>query len=120
VTVFHYTCEHGRAALGDSGELMTGRMLNPRMPAWLWMSDLVWMTDLSVPIRDALGLTMRLTGCDRTRHRYVVTDATHVVPWTSVRRTVSHPEDVEDVPGARPAHWYVSRVPVPVLYAPNR
>lgn len=80
---------------------------------------LVWLTDLDAPARDALGLTSHLIDCDRTQHRYRVTDLTSVQHWLQVRR--SHPlrDELEHARGARPMHWYVSLLPVSVIYDPT-
>jgi hypothetical protein len=118
--LWHYTCEHSRAKLGDVGELVPlARLagLDDLPPT----SVFVWLTDLSVPIPAALGLTRLSLRCDRTEHRYRVTDVAGVLPWVAVRRDTP-PRwryALESAPGAMPAHWYVSEGPVPVEYAPE-
>lgn len=114
--MWHYTCDHGRAALGVRGWVVPAHLWAPRTdpyPTGQW----AWFTDLATPNRDALGLTMNLTKCDRTAYRYRVTDEAHVVPWMHVRRHVPGAlrDDLESAPGARPRHWWVSVEPVPVV-----
>lgn len=112
--LYHYTCDHGHS-------LIDGVVI----PATFQTQDALggpgeyaWFTDLSVPIRDALGLTSTILDCDRTAHRYRVLDAECIRPWREARRVYRWGVDLEQAPGARPAHWYVSTEPVPVVYDP--
>jgi hypothetical protein len=122
--LYHYTCDHGQAHLGDSGELLSGwdqvnakrrRILPPT-------ARFIWMTDMVRPLINPLGLTRQFITCDRTAHRYRVLDRTKVMWWCDVRRHV--PAEWRDLletsEGARPAHWFVSLDPVPVAYDPIR
>lgn len=107
-TLYHYTCDHGHQGIGSGTGVLLAR-------------GLAWLTDLEVPIRDALGLTSVILSCDRTRHRYRATDALeHVRPWMEVRRQVpaAWVEALETTPGAAPRHWWVSSWPVMVEYDP--
>jgi hypothetical protein len=114
--LWHYTCEHAADKIGERGVLLPGAELNKDLPEWLWWANYVWLTDLPAANRGALGLTSYAIECDRTEYRYRVLDARHVRSWISIRRTLSHPEDVEDATlDGRPAHWYVSTHPVPVV-----
>lgn len=117
--LWHYTCHHGWAALGNVGELVPARNLTDRIPPGWWPGDFVWTTDLAAPIRDALGLTMELAACDRTRHRYRVTDPATCTPWVDVRHVFPDAHLLENAPGARPRHWWVSPLPVPAVYDPR-
>lgn len=117
-TLWHYTCEHAREKLGDAASLVPARYLSDKIPERYWPAELIWLTDLAVPIRDALGLTSRWSTCDRTTHRYRVTDTTYCYPWMEIRHVVPNPEYLEAVDGTRPRHWWVARVPVPVVYDP--
>jgi len=110
--LYHYTCEHQAPQIADDGELIPNPMVQP---------SLVWMTDLTVPIRHGLGLTSELLECDRTRFRFTVADDARdlFVWWPRWRRAhrehlpIAH--DLEEAAGARPAHWWVSESPVRVL-----
>lgn len=109
--LWHYTCRHGHDAI--RGWLHPGT------------DGMIWLTDLDAPIRDALGLTMHLTNCDRTEYRYAVLDTSEVVPWWLARKLpdVVEParrEALETARGAMPMHWWVAATPVPVTYAPRR
>lgn len=117
-TLWHYTCEHSAAKLGASGLLVPALELVPferrdRLP---WWGDLVWLTDLAVPIRDALGLSSLGLVCDRIEHRYRVTDAETCRWWIEARKVMPSEWRVplEQAPGARPRHWWVSAMWVPV------
>jgi hypothetical protein len=126
VILYHYTCEHGRAALGDSdGVVVPPRVHSPghldSLPVRFGvLAELSWFTDLDVPYREALGLTSTLDGmCDRTRYRYRVVADRDVERWLRSRwRTVPVLRALEHAPGAMPSHWYVSSHPVPVVYDP--
>lgn len=117
-TLYHFTCDHGHVGIGDRGNLVPAASLTEkRVP---WTGCLVWLTDLPRPNRDALGLTMHSISCDRTVHRYRVTDSALTRRWTSLARDLprGYRESLEAAPGARPRHWWVSDNPVPVVYDP--
>lgn len=113
-TLWHYTCTHSRSRIGVVGLLVPARQLVDGTLDDYWPSAFVWLTDLSVPSRDVLGLTSNYQRCDRTAYRYRVTDTQHVHPWVTVRRTVPDAELLEAITGCRPRHWFVSTEPVPV------
>lgn len=117
-TFYHYTCDHGRQSIGASGELLPAFMLtDKKIP---WTGFVVWLTDLERPERDALGLTSNFISCDRTAHRYRVTDSREVMRWSLYARLLTREqrEVVEATPGAMPAHWFVSVAGVPAVYDP--
>jgi hypothetical protein len=116
--LFHYTCTHAIDAIDDDGLLRPITDVHP-----LTLDDgvlpLLWLTDLSVPIRDALGLTSTILRCDRTEIRYDVTSTDDVLAWTDWRRAHRHDARIlriasvlESESGARPAHWFVSEIPL--------
>lgn len=123
--LWHYTCDHGRAALGDAGTLLPLQVLKPDV-RWHndfdWLPELIWATDLEIPLRLALGLTMGLVACDRTAHRYRIIDPSGFARWTAWARERGVPRtaarELNFAEGAMPAHWYVSTDTVPVVYAP--
>ena len=118
MTYWHYTCDHGRAALGDAGIVHPAKYLTDRpMP---WPGRFAWFTDMDTPQPAALGLTRILVSCDRTAHRYRVTDDTHLTPWSDFARNLPRAvrDELELEPGARPRHWWVALLGVPVEYAP--
>lgn len=122
--LWHYTCDHGRWALGVAGVLRPIRQHSPESASLLPapMADVVWLTDLDVPHAAALGLTSRVLACDRTRHRYAAGRLDHpqVARYVDVRRalfTAGQRRDLEQAPGAMPSHWWVSTVPVAVTLA---
>lgn len=105
MTLWHYTCDHGRAAiLADSGTLRP----NLRAPI-----PILWLTDLAAPERDALGLTSRILDCDRTEHRFRIDDPIDVLPWAALRLRYRPTlvAGLETAPGAQPEHWYVTLQP---------
>ena len=119
-TLYHFTCDHGRAAIGDTGQLVPALRLVAYPQETVPTMRYVWLTDLHVPIPAALGLTRDWIVCDRSAYRYRVTDDTTVVPWVSVSRDMERPwrAALEFSPGAKPRHWFVSSEPVPVAYDP--
>lgn len=115
--LYHYTCDHGRQRLGDTGEVLPGAMLADG--AIYWTALFAWFTDMTKPDRDGLGLTSHLVRCDRTAHRYRVTGGV-VTEWCKVARALprEYREAIENAPGSRPRHWFVADEPVPVVYDP--
>jgi hypothetical protein len=106
--LFHYTCHHYIKIIGRHGTLM------PRDQPVLGGHKLVWMTDLAIPDRNGLGLTSHLLGCDRMAFRYVVTDASCVIPWKEARFSFGPlAMFLEMSDGAMPEHWFVSHTSVP-------
>lgn len=123
--LWHYTCDHGREALGDAGLLLSPyeQGVDPqRFPRWARdLAYLVWLTDLETPFVSALGLTKETLDCDRTRHRYQVSGGV-TWKWLDVRR-VLQPRlvaELEQAPGACPGNWWVARGPLHVAYNPIR
>jgi hypothetical protein len=119
VTLYHYTCRHGRDAILRAG------MVVPRFQPLLGV-DLAWFTDLPTPDRDGLGLTSYTLACDRTAWRVPVQHA-GAVAWTTYRRALLRAdvtplrrsllrrgvERLETEPGAMPRHWWVSTEDTP-------
>lgn len=123
IDLWHYTCEHSRAALLEDPFVRPIGTLPQAVDAQL-IPDLArfcWFTDLDEPIADALGLTMRTIQCDRTVARFAVLDPVGVFRWTKVRRTVNPlvRAALEAAQGAMPAHWWVADAPVPVKESPR-
>lgn len=121
---YHYTCDHGHEAIGAAGSLKPpSELVDPstyaNWPQWQRpLMEMIWLTDLPEPIREALGLT-RKTTCDRTVHRYRVVG---FIPmrYTAIRRDLPKRlrGDLESASGALPVHWWVAYTPVPVVYDP--
>lgn len=101
-TLWHYTCDHGLLKIGARG------WLKPGADSWLWL------TDLDVPHRDALGLSSVLIECDRTAHRYRVEPGHDAHPFVRMQHAFDPVrwQALLDVPGGLVRHWYVSAVPV--------
>jgi hypothetical protein len=126
LALYHFTCDHGRAALGDAGEVMPLSLFDPeaaqRAPEWASWVRLAWFTDqpqASDP--QALGLTSLTVRCDRTRYRYRVLDPEPLLPWLKVWRNYGPKVRLLHLAeGVRPGTWWVSEAPVPVVYAPAR
>lgn len=118
VRLYHYTCDHGRQGIGDTGVLVSAATQAGRDDL-LFPALVVWLTDMATPDRNALGLTSNILSCDRTRYRYRVTDATTAIPWTQYARLVPRwvREELEGAPGTRPVHWWISLTSVPVEIA---
>lgn len=116
--LFHFTCDHGRQQIGDTGTLLPASKLTDKQAPW--PARYVWLTDMARPDRNALGLTSHTLNCDRIEHRYRVTDPTGVVPWHRVARLLSREQRdlLEAEPGARPMHWFVALRGIPVVYDP--
>lgn len=102
--LYHYTCIDGhRGITNDGGLIRPG------------IDGLVWLTDMAVPIPDALGLTRVLIPCDRTQYRWTVPH--HAAQHFSRYRRANPAREhlwlaLIYAPGARPAHWWVTEEPV--------
>lgn len=120
--LYHYSCDHGARGIERTrlvvpiSYILSAQKLTLAPLGWL-----AWFTDLDAPIPAVLGLTSSQLGCDRTTHRFRVTDPAPVVPW------LDHPASrtrlgraLMTTPGGMPRHWFVSEAPVPVEAAPRR
>lgn len=116
VEFYHYTCSHGRRLIGRRGLLLPAAELSEAVARIPW-AHFVWLTDLSVPAREPLGLTANYSKCDRTAYRYRITEASSVYPWMAIRKVFDWAPELEAAEGARPRHWFVSSVPVPAEIA---
>jgi len=111
--LWHFTCDHSCQRIGLNGLIKPAAMLAPFAETITLLAGVAWFTDLEAADVRALGLTSRLITCDRTAHRYTVTNSDPCVPWVVVRRMYPR-ELVDDIEsnGAMPMHWFVSSVPV--------
>lgn len=111
--LYHYTCtDHGQAGIEPGG------MLLPNHHPWLPF-PLIWVTDLDVPHREALGLTSYSLSCDRTKIRYEVHPNLigNCIPWVKYAQKLPPEvrETLESAPGTMPRHWWVAEQPLLVL-----
>jgi hypothetical protein len=125
MTLWHYTCEHGRRALGETGTLLPAALQSgvdvTRIRArHRWLLQVAWATDLDAPDIAGLGLTNETISCERWRHRYRITNESAFAPWHSYARTlpVSERDLLETATGALPAHWWVATLPAVAVYSP--
>lgn len=122
---WHFTCNHGHAGIVKTGRLLPTTSLVDasavaRMAATQRrVAELVWLTDLADPVRDALGLTSHEIACDRTQHRWRAVNY-RPIRYTTIRRDLPQPvrAGLESAPGVLPMHWWVAYTPVPVVYDP--
>lgn len=109
LALYHHTCQHGAESI-DAG----GGWLMPHPQPVLGGLLLLWATSVQHPARaEHLGLTHRLTSCNRLAHTYLLTDPTSVVHWSQFRLGLTRPQVVtlEAAPGARPMLWWVTTQP---------
>lgn len=111
MTFYHYTCDHGRRCIGDSGKLMPHG--SEDMPL------VVWMTDLAEPDIIGLGLTSEILPCERWTYRYRITDERSVLPYTEIQHLI-HPQVQLSLhhAGSLPQHWFISFQPLSAVYDP--
>jgi hypothetical protein len=113
---------HSQVLIGDRGMLLPAKTLAPIGANAGPVGHLIWLTDQARPFAKSLGLERVNLLCDRTEHRYHVTDTTGIVHWFDYRSKL--PEDVvfelEVVEGVSPQNWFVSETPIPVAYNPIR
>jgi hypothetical protein len=108
-SLWHYTCRHRAARIGQRGTL------TPNPQSALGGIPMVWLTDMDTPDTVGLGLTSTILKCDRTEVRYRVIDGL-AIPWCEwadlnhIDRTARS----ELTFGRRHRHWFVSTGPVTV------
>lgn len=109
--LWHFTCSHGVEGITKL------RLLHPNPHLLLpGRPSLLWLTDLETPDRDGLGLTSERLSRDRTEYRVRV-DATYGARWwPEWARDERVPRQIRDdlETFGRPAHWWVSPIPLPV------
>lgn len=109
--LYHYTCGDSLARIREDWTLQP--CMHP-----LVGSRLVWLTDLAVPNRNALGLTSITLDCDRTEHRLTVKPGQQITEWWRWCRangiTRADRDLLEMWPDAQPLRWFVSMEPVRV------
>lgn len=138
--LWHFTCGHSKPGIDQHGEVWPGKVVRerlrhpdqpvlPRNRELPWNCDYAWFTDLPSLAGDLAKWAVvmhpddqTLTACDRTVHRYRVLDPDPCVWWpVGVRlhrlQLVRH--QLELAPRAMPRHWWISTVPVPVVYDPE-
>lgn len=119
--LYHYTCSHGNLAISRDGMVRPlVSILNNSALTVPTSAHFAWFTDLDVPHREALGLTSNILNCDRTEHRFRVTDRSGMARWIDIRRLRPDLWHLEDAPGAMPQHWWVATEPVPVVASLQR
>lgn len=101
--LWHFTCEH--AAI----RILNDATLRPQRGG---LSLGIWLTDLPVPPRRALGLTSHTLRCDRMEYRFEVPDPVDVVPWLVLEPAMPAAiRELSETPGAMPAHWFLTAFP---------
>ena len=105
--LWHFTCEHGRRALGKRG-LLIAPVRHPLLGV-----KVIWLTTEAQPDRERTGLTMAYTRCDRMAYRYRVLQPDRCTPWLgSIFRAVAPLAALVDLESfGDPENWWVSAVP---------
>lgn len=112
--LWHFTCGHGRRALGKRGLLVAP------LPHPMLAHRLIWLTTEAAPDRERTGLTMRFQRCDRMAYRYRVLQPQRCTPWLgSEYRAGASANVIEDLESfGDPEHWWVTAVPTLAVLAP--
>ncbi len=112
-TLYHFTCKDGARMIGRYNCLII-----PQGPHPICRWNISWFTTEAAPDPEATGLSTVRSTCDRTAHRYIVSDPGPCVPWEGSRWQAETPppfrqvmEEYGDV-----EHWWVSDVPVRVIW----
>src|SRR5260370_1237253 len=102
--LYHFTCRDGHK--------MIGRYNCVLLPASLWR--VVWLTTEALPDFEATGLGRVTLKCDRTEHRYMITDLENCRPWPgSAERKALAPGHLRVLEQfGDPEHWWISAKPV--------
>ena len=132
--VWHFTCEHGRQAIGGVGQIfplramLTTNVLDTQEETTKRIASLAWFTTVGdITTREearSIGLHSTETlKCERWTHRYRVGKRSikNLVSWQVER--VTWPEHIRQAlehatAGIEPQFWWVSASPVPVFYDP--
>lgn len=102
--LYHFTCEHGHKGIEETGILLPNK--HPYMPG---LGPLLWLTDLAEPpTRESVGLTSRLTTCDRMAYRYIVRSKA-AVHWRDIRPRVTTQVVADLEAFGQPEHWWIIR-----------
>jgi hypothetical protein len=111
--LYHFTCTDMAAQIGGDGHLRPHPQAH--VPA-----DLLWLTDLTQPYREALGLTPMARDRDRCAVRYEV-DTDAATPWIEWARAHlpghdnwTRVNELNNAFGALPRHWWVATEPIAV------
>ena len=118
MTLYHFTCSHGYSSIGSAGLLRP--MTQVAMPV---PYRLVWLTDLDVCDKRALGLQSEIVlTCDRSEYRYRVDDDGDVETFDEWADSVHLDRSFRSALmfGRKPRHWFVSMFPVPVSLAAGK
>ena len=108
--LWHFTCTHGYRGIGARGVLQPRR--HPLMPR---LGAVVWLTDQSMPDRDAVGLTSEVyLTCDRMQYRYRALDTSRARPWHELRDRAPDAVVADLERYGDPGSWWLARAPVPV------
>jgi hypothetical protein len=112
--LYHFTCDHGHAAIQADGGL-----LRPN-PAGLYMS-VVWLTVLPEPDKFSTGLGAVLTTCNRMAYCYIAESGSAARAWLFSGERMRTPRgflaDLESY--GDPEHWWISDVPVAAAWDPS-
>lgn len=113
--LWHFTCTHGFAGLGEHGTLRPNpHVLIPDL------GPIIWLTDDPDPERDAVGLTSSMLACDRLQFRYRILGASRCVPWASARQLVP-PAVLRDLESfGKPETWWIARNPLQAVLDDDR
>jgi hypothetical protein len=122
--LWHYTCDHGRQAIGARGNLVPppyeGANVAERFGqqfAWYDRDDRpVWLTAGNFT---STGIPHNPQMCDRSACRYLVTAPELAEPWLPSRCRAQAPRWL--VRGLErsgdPAQWWIAQVPIPARLA---
>lgn len=76
-----------------------------------YLGPLLWLTDLSEPLPDQVGLSSEILSCNRLEHRITV-QSKAVNSWSDLRSKVAN-DVLRDLEAhAEPNHWFVARRPL--------
>ena len=105
--LYHFTCEHGHGALGEMGYLVP-QIRHPQLGCLV-----TWLTTEREPNREASGLGMHVTTCDRMAYRYLVCEPIKARPWigSPERNAAPVPVLLDLERYGDPEHWWVTSRP---------
>ena len=105
--LYHFTCDHGHVGIERTNMLLPN--IHPFMKS---LGPLLWLTDLAEPpTKESVGLTSRLSNCDRMAYRYIVR-CKAAIHWFEVRNRAPKEVVASLESYGQPEHWWVVRRPL--------
>jgi hypothetical protein len=125
--LWHFTCEHGREAIGEASMVLPIAMFDPKaarlLPWWFEpMAGISWWTDQADGQGSVVTSKPTEAGCERWQYRYRALDVERAIPYGRWARALEPRVRfvLETTPGAMPGTWWVAENAMPARLDPVR